>query len=505
MRYSGDAYFDNKNMMDIQVISTLGLTDDDLEVIEDVDGVSAVEGGYSIDVLSSEGDNQIAVHVMSLLPSMNQVQLEEGRLPEEEDECAVDVDYLNESSLEIGDEITFSSGSDDEVTDTLKTDTFTITGAVSSPNYISFQRGSTTIGNGSVTAFIVVPEESFSLDVYTEIYAQADGAEEMTAFTDEYDDRIQEVMDKIEEIKEEREQARYDEIADEANEALEDARQQVTDAEKELEDGKAEAEAELADARQQLIDAQAEVDSGREEIESSKQQLESSRQQLKDSQAQVDQGQEELNANIDALNEQIDQLNVAKEQYNALAASGATDDVTMATLNAMYEEIQNGEAAIAQAQAQIDAAKAELESGQEQINSGWDQIAAGEQELSDAEAQLADAEAEIADGWEEYYEGEAEAEQEIADGEEKIADAKEELADAEDEINDLEKPEWYIYDRSNLPDYTGYGRECRPHAGDRGSIPGDLLPCGGPDQPDDHDPDGGRTEDADRYAQGARL
>ena len=472
MRYSGDAYFDNRNMMDIEVISTLGLTDDDLQAIEDVDGIEAAEGGYSVDVLSSEGDNQIAVHVMSLLPSMNQVQLEDGRLPEAEDECAVDVDYLNESSLKIGDKITLSRGSDDEITDTLKTDTFTITGAVSSPNYISFQRGSTTIGNGSVTAFIVVPEKSFALDVYTEIYAQVDGAKEMTAFTDEYDDRVQEVIDKIEEIKDEREQIRYDEIVDEANEALEDARQQVTDAEKELEDGKAEAQAELADARQQLEDAQAEVDSGRQELESSKQQLESSRQQLKDSQAQVDQGQEELNANIDTLNEQIDELNAAKEQYNALAASGATDDVTIATLNAMYEEIQKGESAVAQAQAQIDAAKAELESGQQQINSGWDQITQGEQKISDSEAQLADAEAEIADGWEEYYEGEAEAEQEIADGEQKIADAKEELADAEAEINDLEKPEWYIYDRSNLPDYTGYGENA-----DRMRAIGEVFPA----------------------------
>ena len=472
MRYSGDAYFDNRNMMDIEVISTLGLTDDDLQAIEDVDGIEAAEGGYSVDVLSSEGDNQIAVHVMSLLPSMNQVQLEDGRLPEAEDECAVDVDYLNESSLKIGDKITLSSGSDDEVTDTLKTDTFTITGAVSSPNYISFQRGSTTIGNGSVTAFIVVPEKSFALDVYTEIYAQVDGAKEMTSFTDEYDDRVQEVIDKIEEIKDEREQIRYDEIVDEANKALEDARQQVTDAEKELEDGKAEAQAELADARQQLEDAQAEVDSGRQELEASKQQLESSQQQLKDSQAQVDQGQEELNANIDALNGQIDELNAAKEQYNALAASGATDDVTMATLNAMYEEIQKGESAVAQAQAQIDAAKAELESGQQQINSGWDQITQGEQKISDSEAQLADAEAEIADGWEEYYEGEAEAEQEIADGEQKIADAKEELADAEAEINDLEKPEWYIYDRSNLPDYTGYGENA-----DRMRAIGEVFPA----------------------------
>ena len=472
MRYSGDAYFDEKNMMDIEVISTLGLTDDDLQAIKDVDGVSAAEGSYSVDVLCSEGDNQIAVHVMSLMPTMNQVQLEEGRLPEAENECAVDVDYLNESSLEIGDEITFSSGSDDDITDTLKTDTFTITGTVSSPNYISFQRGSTTIGNGSLAAFIVVPEDSFSLDVYTEIYAQVDGAKEMTAFTDAYDDRVQEAMDAIEAIQAEREQIRYDEIVDEANEALEDARQQVSDAETELEDGKAQAEAELADARQQLDDAQEEVDSGWQEIESSREQLESSRQQLVDSQAEVDRGQEELNANIDALNQQIDELNAAKEEYNSLAASGATDDVTMATLNAMYEEIQKGEAAIAQAQDQIDSAKAELESGQEQINSGWDQITAGEQELADAEAQLEEAEAEIADGWEEYYEGEAEAEAEIADGEQKIADAKEELADAENEINDIEMPEWYIYDRSNLPDYTGYGENA-----DRMRAIGEVFPA----------------------------
>lgn len=457
MRYSGDTYFDNKNMMDIQVISTLGLTDDDIQAIEAVDGVSDAEGGYSVDVLCTEGDNQIAVHVMSLLPTMNQVQLEEGRLPEAEDECALDVDYLNESSLEIGDEITFSSGSDDEITDTLKTDTYTITGAVSSPNYISFQRGSTTIGNGSLTAFIVVPEESFVLDVYTEIYAQVDGAKELTAFTDAYDDRVQEGMDQIEVIRDEREKARYDEIVSEADEELEKARQEVTDAEKELEDGRAEAEAELADARQKLEDAQSEVDSGRQEIESSREQLETSRQQLTDSQEQVDQGQEELNANIDALNDQIDELNAVKEQYNALSASGATDDVTMATLRAMYEEIQKGEAAIAQAQAQIESAKAELESGQAQINSGWDQIEEGEKQLADAEAEIVDAEAEIADGWEEYYEGEADAEAEIADGEQKIADAKEELADAEQEIRDLEQPEWYIYDRSNLPDYTGYG------------------------------------------------
>ena len=143
----------------------------------------------------------------------------------------------------------------------------------------------------------------------------------------------------------------------------------------------------------------------------------------------------------------------------------------MAALKALYEQIQSGEAAITQAQAQIDSAKAELESGQEQINSGWTQITDGEQQLAEAEAELADAEAEIADGWEEYYEGEAEAEAEIADGEQKIADAKAELADAEQEIEDLEEPEWYIYDRSNLPDYTGYGENA-----DRMRAIGEVFP-----------------------------
>ena len=472
MRYSGDAYFDSKNLMDIQVISTMGLTADDLTAIENVDGIEKAEGGYSVDVLCTEGENKIVVHVMSMLPSMNEVQLEQGRLPEKENECAIDVDYLEEGKLEVGDSITFSSGSDDEITDTLKTDTYTIVGAVSSPCYISFQRGSATIGNGSVAAFAVVPEESFSLDVYTEIYAQVDGAKELTAFTDAYDNRVAEVLDRVESIKEERQRARYDEIVDEADRTLADAKQEVADAEQELEDGKAEAEAELADARQQLEDAQAEVDSGKAQLESSRDQLESSRQQLIDGQEELDRGEEELNANIDTLNEQIDALNNAKEQYNALAAGGQTDEMTLAAMNALYEEIQRGEEAVSQANVQIEAAKTRLESSQEEINNGWAEIESGEQELADAEAELADAEQEISDGWDEYYEGETKARQEIADGEQKIEDAKQELADAEQEIQDLEEPEWLVYDRSNLPEYSGYGENA-----DRMRAIGEVFPA----------------------------
>ncbi len=471
MRYSADAYFDQQNLMDIEVISTMGLTDDDIAAVEAVDGIAEAEGGYSVDALCTEGDNQVVVHVMSLLPTMNQVQLEKGKMPEAADECVVDVDYLASGSLEIGDTITFSSGTDSEITDTLTTDTFTIVGAVSSPCYIGFERGSSTVGNGSVAGFVCVPEESFSLEVYTEIYAQVEGAKELTAFTDEYDSRIEEVLDSVEAIKEERQQARYQEVVDEANEALNDARQELADAEQELEDGRTQAEQELADARKQLEDAEKELEDGRTELESSKEQLEaskkeiqSSKQELEARQKELEDGTEQLNQGIDELNASIDALNEAKDQYNTLAASGQTDDVTLATMNALYEQIQQGEAQIEAARAEIEASRAQLESGQEQINQGVSQIEEGEQQIADAEQQIEDAEAEladgeqeIADGWEEYYDGEKEAQEEIADGERQIADAKEKLADAEQEVADIEQPTWYVYDRDNLSDYSGYG------------------------------------------------
>ena len=94
MRYSGDAYFDEKNLMDIQVMSTMGLTEDDLDAIRAVDGVLDAEGSYATDVLCTIRGNQVAVHVMALQDKMNQVQLEDGRLPEKENECVLSLIHI---------------------------------------------------------------------------------------------------------------------------------------------------------------------------------------------------------------------------------------------------------------------------------------------------------------------------------------------------------------------------------------------------------------------------
>lgn len=216
MRLSGDAYFDEKNLMDLQIISTLGLTQDDVDAICQVKGIKDVEAGYSTDVLCKSGDSQKVVHIMSLLPTMNQVTVEEGRLPKDTNECVLDIDYYEVNGYKIGDEITFSSGTKDAITDSLKYDTYKIVGTVSSPTYVSFGRGNTTIGTGTINGFACVLKESFNMDAYSEIYATVEEAKKLTAFTKEYDNRVDEVEKRIEKIKTEREDARYEEVLDEA-------------------------------------------------------------------------------------------------------------------------------------------------------------------------------------------------------------------------------------------------------------------------------------------------
>ena len=471
MRYSGDAYFDNKNMMDLRIISTMGLTEDDVKAASKAEGIGHVEGRYSVDALLADGDNQIVVHVMSMLPTMNEIQLEDGRLPNKENECVVDVDYMEKSKLKIGDTITFSSGTDAEVTDSLKTDTFRITGTVSSPEYIAFQRGSTTIGNGSVRAFVYVQEESFAMDVYTEICIQAAGAKELTAFTSEYEDTVAKAKENIEKIKEQRQKARYTEIVDEANGKIAEAEAEVTDAQTKLENGKAEAAAKLADARQKLENAQAQIDSGKVQLENSKAEVAATEQTLAQKQTEVQNGTAALDQGIVQLNQQIEQLNAVKAQYEALKESGMTDEETLAALEQMSMQIQIGDAAVVEAQAQIDQTRAQLQYAQGQIDNGYAQLEAARQQIAGAEAGIISGEQEIASGWEEYYAGEAEANAEIAEGEQKIAEAQAELADAKAEVAELEKPKWYIYDRNDLPDYSGYGDNA-----DRMKAIGEVFP-----------------------------
>lgn len=212
MRLSGDAYFDQSKLMDLQVISTMGLTADDLQAIREIKGVEQAQPVYSMDALCDVDGSQKVVHIFSSQDGINELKVEKGRMPEKADECVADADFLASSEYQIGDKITFLKDEDTEVTEELTQSTFQIVGSVSSPEYISFSRGSSMIGNGSVSGFISVLPESFQMDAYTEISIQVKGAKEETAFTKEYDNLVDETKKKVEAIQSEREDIRREEL-----------------------------------------------------------------------------------------------------------------------------------------------------------------------------------------------------------------------------------------------------------------------------------------------------
>ena len=156
--------------------------------------------------------SQKVVHIFSSQDGINELKVEKGRMPEKADECVADADFLASSGYQIGDKITFLKDEDTEVTEELTQSTFQIVGSVSSPEYISFSRGSSMIGNGSVSGFISVLPESFQMDAYTEISIQVKGAKEETAFTKEYDNLVDETKKQVEAIQSEREDIRREEL-----------------------------------------------------------------------------------------------------------------------------------------------------------------------------------------------------------------------------------------------------------------------------------------------------
>ena len=212
MILSGDAYADDNKMIDIKLVSTHGLTEEDVKAVSELSSVKEVRGTYSVDVLCRTSDNMKVVHVMAYTENMNLITVEEGRLPKSENECLLDQDFLETSGYKVGDTIVFESGTEEELADTLKNTEYKIVGAGNSPLYFSLDRGNSTIGNGSVSAFAVVTEKAFALDVYTEIYAMGDGAEQERSFTDAYQNLIEDSIKEIEGIQDTCCEARMDEI-----------------------------------------------------------------------------------------------------------------------------------------------------------------------------------------------------------------------------------------------------------------------------------------------------
>lgn len=613
MRYTGDAYFDRQNLMDLRVIGTLGITQDDLEALEEIEGVSLVEPGYMTDVLCGDQDSKLVLHVESLLPTMNQVTVTEGTLPQQPDECLMDEEFAANHGYRVGDTVKIREDVEDTSDRVLKKKKLTITGLGNSPAYISLNRGSTTLGTGEVAGFLYVSKQAFSTEVYTQAWIRVEGAEGEQAYAESYENLVDEVMERVEAIEEARCQARLQEVQSEAGEELEEARRELEEGKQESDQKLADAKAQIQDGKKQLKEAKTQLEEGKEALEEAKAQLSAKEQELADAKAQTADGETKLasgkqelaakeaqfqttsaqaektladgekalkegkkelaagkkeyeaglaqyqsgqkeyeknlasyeknrkeyeqglaqyeqgeaeysqgvkayeaqkaqydsaiaagmpqddpkmqeaaqqlaaakqqlsasRAVLDATKQQLQeaktqldgakpQLDEAKKQLDAtgkemekakkkLDASEKTIQEKEAQLTAGRKELEEGRQALEAAKSEIAAQEANLASAKQQILNGESQIAEGwetlkeeEQKLNDGEAEIQENETKLADARKEYREGKQEAKEEIADGEAKIADAQK-------EIDELETPEWYVTDRTSLPEYSSYG------------------------------------------------
>ena len=396
MTYTADAYFDELDLMDVRVVSTLGLTDEDVSVLAGQPGVELAEGAYTVDAMLHQTDNDLILKLHSLSKAgINAPKLREGRLPEAPDECLVEPQFLTLTGLSLGDTVSFDTGTGD-YEDALAYDSFTIVGTAASPLYVSVQRGSSSLGSGKVSAFVLLPEEAFDLETYTDAYLRGEGLEDLLCYEDEYEDRADALIDSLEPLGDERAALRYDDVIDEANEKLSDAEEELADAEAEAEQELGDAEAELKDARRELDDGWRDWNDGQQE--------------LADGWAEWRDGWETLRTETAGAQQKI--ADAEAELPDAL------------------KKLEDGEVELADARKELDdgwadyqSGKSEYENGVLEYENGYRELLDGEDTYNENADTLKESQRDFEDGLKEYQQGL----QELADGGQQLMDAKKEL------------------------------------------------------------------------------
>ena len=505
MKNSADTYFDKYNVQDIQVYSTIGLTKKDVAAIKKIKGVKSVQPSFSMDTLSQIDSTQMVIKVISygIDQKMNKVRVVEGRMPERENECLVEASSATNKlygTFHIGDTIKLQSGTDEALSKSLKHTKFKIVGTCYNPNYLSYEKGSSNIGSGTVNSFIYIQNTNVLKDYYTEVDVCVKGAKDLDCYSDEYFDVVDPVLKKIKKISNKQIDARIQSYQSE----LDEKKQEATD--------------KFKDAENQFNDAQNKIDSGLSEIQSNELKLQNSKDQINQGwneyyanlqlldniptlqnaiaqieesekklpellsqKEQVENGLQQINAEGDLntkrtlIQNAIDFIDIALKKLENYPDSSDAETIRI-KLNEKKELLQGQLSLIDQAIAK----KAELEAILPQIQSGIEQIQAGvakKAELQSQLNQLLNAKNELNNAYVSLINGQAQYE----DGVSKIEDAKNELnksieqltlskaefniqkhdalrelSDAQLEIDKMEG-KWIVLDRNSHYSYRDYG------------------------------------------------
>ena len=492
MKYSADQYYDKTGLMDLRVISSLGLTDEDISDMNGTKGIQKAVGVHTADIIIPADDRGFVVHLIGLTEGVNEPVLMKGHLPENLRECLVDTAFLENSGYKIGDDVTFESGSDEP-----------ITGSCKRPEYMDDGRGTSTIGDGSTDAFILLDQSAFTSEYYTEAYLQVQGAKNLMSYSTEYTRLIKSAKKNLKPVEKAATKRRYDEIKDEAESQLEKAKDEVTKGEKELTDAQnkldqghrqieeadhtlSQKKQELEDGRDKITDGKKQMQSAKDQIAQGRQQLTAAKGQLEDKQqeaakakdeltkqqASYDSGLQSYEENTKKISDLKDQLAKAKasmpevEQNTALLEQsiadlkahpevpGAEDQITelseklqgLQEEKAQMDELISSEPQITESEAKLAEAKSQLDTAKPQLDNGWEKLDEGDRSLNAAisemdknQNELNQSESELASKEKELTSAEAElskGEKELADAETKLQEKKDELEQSQREFDE---------------------------------------------------------------------
>ena len=509
-------YTHETNFYDFRLVSTLGLTDEDIAEVKKLDGVKLAEGAVGADFLFNTADEDNLIMMAQSIPEkVNLIDLKSGRMPEKANECLADPNMYSEK--DIGSTIKLSKDNSEQTFDTFAYDEYTIVGLTDSVLYINMERGSSTLGNGSVKGYIYIPADGFSTDYYTDIYVCVES--EGYVYSDEYEQSTKKYVDGLEKFMSERAVIRRDAIIDDAMSQLDDAKKQYEDGKAQYDAAKADYDAGYAEYVQKKSDTEAQLEKARKEIENAERmmgdssvidqkqaELDAAKAELDKGQAEYESGLRQFNAKAKlaygAVDEQIAYYeNRISDKQNDIAAQNAEIE----SLNAQLAEAQaNGDSLKArliewkiktandrisrdnadierynerlevhrQKRAEVDAelepyrkqledAKAQLDAGYAQIESGQAELDAAREMISSGGAQLEAAKKQYEQGKAEAERGFAEAEKELASGKAQLDAAKAELDkgaaeldSAEKQIKNINHADTYVLDRDTNAGYV---------------------------------------------------
>ena len=512
MKNTADSYYDDYNLMDFRVLSTLGLTEDDISKIRKVDGVKGVYPTHSIDVLTSIKSDEYVLKVFGLPINnisdsnenyINRVNLVEGRLPEKSGECVVEEGNFLAFSLKVGDKIKLSTGKDEDISKYLKNEEYTVVGKVETPYYLSYEKGTSDIGSGKVNSFIMISEDDFNMEVYTEALVTVKGAKELNSYDDEYfevtdkvkekleslgetqgevriDDLKKQALEKLNEGKSEYEKNKklYEDKIKEAEEKIASGKNQLTTGEKELENKKNEfntfieqSEKALSEGENQILQGEEQYKKAVEEYEKSKKQYETIRSQYDSIKTEYDKAREdfeskkeEANKNIDSFEEQLkgpkENVKQLKEELQSLYNSLENEDLTdierkiinskiklketklktiEVTLSYLESKIEKERNKILLAEKVYQVVENQFVNIENALNSGKEQLSQGESKLNLAKETLENSKTQLQEKKAELENGKVTGENELKKAEEKLTLGKEEIKKAEEELEKSKK------------------------------------------------------------------